>query len=102
MSYFNRWDVVDAHYWFCVHNHAGQESALYSRLCRISRYYTPSPLANGPAGENAREIYDALARRVWYACGPIGSDFGTVTQKEEETLQWTHSRSGEPSRLPIR
>lgn len=64
MAYFDRWDIVDAHYWFCVNFHGGQGSELYARQCRISGYFSPSPLADGPESENAQEIYDALVEKV--------------------------------------
>lgn len=60
--FWDRFDIVDAHYWFAVNYHEGQGSALYERQCRISAYYSPSPLANGPQSENAREIYEELVR----------------------------------------
>lgn len=60
--FWNRFDIVDAHYWFCVDYHAGQSSDLYLRQCRISKYFNPSPLANGPATENSQEIYEELVR----------------------------------------
>lgn len=61
--YWDRFDIADAHYWYCVHHHGGQSCPLYARLCRISRYFTPALRATGPESENAREIYCALIRR---------------------------------------
>tara|TARA_R110000765_G_C18438255_1_gene546605 strand:+ start:213 stop:404 length:192 start_codon:yes stop_codon:yes gene_type:complete len=58
--YYDRFDIVDAHYWFAVNYHTGQFSDLYARQCRISEYYKPGILANGPENENSQEIYDAL------------------------------------------
>ena len=58
--YFDRFDIVSAHYWFCADYHGGQGCYLYAKLCRISEYFTPSALANGPGSKNAREIYDNL------------------------------------------
>ncbi len=64
--YWDRFDIVDAHFWFCVNYHEGQGSDLYARQCRISRYFKPSPLANGPQTENGREIYEKLVDdHVW-------------------------------------
>ena len=62
--YFDRWDIVAAHYAFCVDFHGGQWSDLYRRLCRIGRYYKPSPLDRGrkSLSDNGRAIYDRLAR----------------------------------------
>ena len=61
--YFDRWDIVEAHYWFAVHYHGGQGSDLYARQCRISRYFSPSILSNGPSTENACVIYNDLERK---------------------------------------
>jgi len=61
--YFNRWDIVEAHYWFAVHYHGGQASELYARQCRISRYFKPGMSSNGPSSENACEIYNNLERK---------------------------------------
>ncbi|GAF93761.1 unnamed protein product [marine sediment metagenome] len=60
MPHYDRWDIVDAHYWHCADYHDGQFSDKYERLCQISRYYNPGPLANRPRTVNALEIYDAL------------------------------------------
>lgn len=40
----DRFSIVLGHYMFCCHYHTGQTSALYARLCRISRYLKLSPL----------------------------------------------------------
>lgn len=66
MPYFDRWDVVEAHYWFAVHYHGGQFSDLYAKQCRISRYFSPAILADGPSSENACEIYNNLERKHNY------------------------------------
>ncbi len=68
--YFDRFDIIEAHYWFCAHYHGGQYHwahdedgqwcHLYHRLCRINEYFTPSPLSNGPESENAKAIYAGL------------------------------------------
>jgi hypothetical protein len=57
---FDRWDIVEAHYWFAAHYHDGQFSELYARLCRISAYFKPSILSDGPSSENACLIYNQL------------------------------------------
>lgn len=64
MLYYNRLDIVDAHYWWNVNHHNGQCSREYIRQCNISSYYTPSRLANGPDGENSQLIYDQLCLRA--------------------------------------
>ncbi len=60
--YFDRFDIVEAHYLYCADYHSGQGSALYAKLCRIGRYFSPRPnLSYETLSENAREIYDNLA-----------------------------------------
>ena len=63
--YFDRFDIIEAHYWFCADNHGGQWSDLYARLCRIAEYYTPSPMHKGfdSLSENAKEIYQQLEEK---------------------------------------
>jgi hypothetical protein len=60
MPTYNRWDIVDAHYWFCTNYHEGQGSKLYLRLSHISNYYTPGIFMNTPRTKNAKAIYQAL------------------------------------------
>lgn len=62
---WDRFDIVEAHYAFCCDYHSGQSSELYARLCRISRYFSPSPLFRGFASltENGQEIYRALEEK---------------------------------------
>ena len=67
---WDRFDIVEAHYWFCADYHTGQACPLYARLGRIQGYYRPSPLQHGPAGPNAQAIYDALCMKLEQAqCG---------------------------------
>jgi len=61
--YWNRFDIVQAHYWHAVHNHSGMGSDLYAKQCRIGEYYTPGRCENGPTNENALAIYDNLRPR---------------------------------------
>lgn len=63
MSHYDRFDIVDAHYWFACDYHSGQTSDLYSRLSRISKYFKPPILATGPTGENSRAIYRELVKK---------------------------------------
>lgn len=59
--YFDRCDIVTAYYLFFVHYHEGQWSEKYLRLCRILRYFTPSPLLKYEnLTENQLEIYNRL------------------------------------------
>ena len=62
--YFNRFDIVEAHYLFYCEYHSGQWCHLYRRLSRIIRYYRPSPLLSVESiSDNAREIYENLVRK---------------------------------------
>jgi len=61
--YWDRWDIVIAHYVFCAHHHGGQNSELYRKLSRISRYFDPGRMSLDLLGEeyeNARVIYNDL------------------------------------------
>ncbi len=60
--YFDRFDIIQAHYAFACDYHGGQASKLYSRLCRIGRYFTPGALWRGfdSLSENGQEIYRNL------------------------------------------
>jgi hypothetical protein len=68
--YFDRWDIVEAHYWFAVHYHGGQWSDLYARQCRISRYFKPGILSTGPSSENACIIYNDLEAKHGFSQTP--------------------------------
>ena len=59
---FDRFDSVEAHYWHAADHHSGMASDLYVKLCRISRYYTPSPVHRGyeSLSDNGKAIYDCL------------------------------------------
>jgi len=61
--YFDRFDIVEAYYWYCVDYHNGQWSPLYERLCKIGKYYNPGIAHKGYASlsENAQQIYQNLA-----------------------------------------
>ena len=64
--FFDRFDIVEAHYWFAVHYHGGQFSELYAKTCRISRYFSPGIMANGPSSKNACRIYNNLELKHGY------------------------------------
>tara|TARA_Y100000310_G_scaffold130925_1_gene130067 strand:+ start:353 stop:577 length:225 start_codon:yes stop_codon:yes gene_type:complete len=61
----DRFDIVAAHYWYCVENHEGQNTFLYERLSKISGYYNPSPMHKGyeSLSETQKEIYDDLMKK---------------------------------------
>ena len=66
MPEYNRFDIVEAHYWFCVHHHEGQFSLKYERMCKLQLkpfYYQPAWTMNGPQSENSQAIYDALCKK---------------------------------------
>ena len=62
----SRFDIVAAHYFHAAHNHSGQWSELYKKLCRIEEYFTPGPCCNGPEdiSECCVEIYDQLTAKT--------------------------------------
>lgn len=64
--FWDRFDIVEAHYAFCVDYHSGMFSDLYKRSCRISRYFTPSPMFMGfeSLSENGQEIYNNLVAKA--------------------------------------
>lgn len=66
--FFDRFDIVEAHYAFACDYHSGQWSELYAKLSRISKYFTPSPLWRGfeSLSENAQEIYNNLVAKHGY------------------------------------
>lgn len=62
---WDRFDIVEAHYWYCIDYHSGQGSPLYARLCRIGRYFAPSRMSMGyeTLTDNGKEIYSMLVVR---------------------------------------
>lgn len=58
--FWNRFDIVEAHYLFCRDYHVGMDD-LYTRLCRIREYFKPDPrLDYDHLTENGQTIYDTL------------------------------------------
>lgn len=66
--YFDRYDIVSAHYAFCADYHGGQGSELYSRLSRIGDYFTPGMAWSGydSLTENGQIIYQNLLDKYGY------------------------------------
>jgi hypothetical protein len=66
--YFDRFDIVEAHYAFCCDYHDGQWGELYRKACRIIKYFKASPLWKGfdSLSENGKEIYNALVEKHKY------------------------------------
>ena len=63
--YFDRFDIIAAHYLFCAGYYTGQNDKLYARLCRIKKYFNPGPLFEGyvSLSENGQVIYDNLVKK---------------------------------------
>jgi len=59
---FNRFDIVEANFIFCMENHSGQNSYLYKRLCRVMKYFKPriSLVGYRDLTENGQVIYSEL------------------------------------------
>lgn len=68
MPYFDRFDVVEAHFLFYRNYHRGQNSKEYLRLSRIKRYFRPSPLLLlvKDLTNNGKAIYSDLIKK--YTC----------------------------------
>lgn len=63
--YFDRFDIVEAWYLALCHCHGGQWSESYERLCRIGRYFKPSPLLSIESlSDNGLEIYNSVCERL--------------------------------------
>ena len=60
--YWDRFDIVEAHYLFLIHYHEGQWSEKYSRLSKITTYFK-TPCAGITLTENGQEIYNNLERQ---------------------------------------
>ncbi len=73
--YFDRFDVVSAHYAFYCDFYAGMGDHFYMRLCRIQRYFKPSPMWKGfeSLESNAKQIYVNLCEKHGFSI-PQGWD----------------------------
>jgi len=62
--YFDRFDICEAYFLALSHCHGGQWSNEYSRLCKLMKYFRPSPMLSVETlSDNAREIYDNACAR---------------------------------------
>ena len=68
MAYFDKFDIVQAHFWWNTLHHKGQFSGEYTKQCRILRYYKPGACENAPDSENARDIYLTLCEKAGGTC----------------------------------
>ena len=69
MPYFDRFDIVEAHYLFCSDYHGGQTSALYARFSQLVRMqFKPAPnLSFETLTENGKFIYNELEIKHGFA-----------------------------------
>jgi hypothetical protein len=61
--YFDRFDIVEAYFWWLSEHYDGQWSLEYKRLCKIMGYFHPSSRATGPSTENSKDIYDSICAK---------------------------------------
>lgn len=62
--WFDRFDIVSAHFLFLSDYHEGQWSDKYLRLCRLAHYFSPGHgLDYSTLSENGQAIYDNLVAR---------------------------------------
>jgi hypothetical protein len=78
--YYDRFDIIEAHYSFYVDYHSGQGSEFYERQCKIRDYYKPSINWNGydSLTNNGQDIYDQLVNiheYTWTSIQEIDHDF---------------------------
>ena len=67
MSYFDRFDICEAHYIFAMLWHDGKYTKTYGKFAQLSRLgFKPRPGLNEPEDleENGLEIYEALIKRT--------------------------------------
>lgn len=63
--FFDRFDICEAWYLALSHCHSGQWSTEYRRLCRMRKYFRPSPLLSvSSLSENGLEIYQAAFSKL--------------------------------------
>jgi hypothetical protein len=58
--HFDRFDICEAWYLHLVHNHAGQWSPEYERLCHLREWFIPRELGYERLTDNGQAIYDQL------------------------------------------
>lgn len=65
MTYFNKFDIVEAYYLAYIHCHNGQWSLEYARLCKMQKYFKPSvSLRYDTLTENGKLIYDNVLSKL--------------------------------------
>ena len=78
--YYNKFDIIEAHYAFYTDYHSGQWSDFYTRQCKIRKYFTPSISWEGYESltDNGKDIYDQLVVKhedIWTSDQEIDYDF---------------------------
>ena len=58
--YYDRFDIVQAYYFYFRDYHAGQTSKDFERLCKIKTYWKPNRHDLEHLSDNARLIYNQL------------------------------------------
>lgn len=59
----DRYAIVEGFYWYFVDYHSGKWSVGYRRLCKMQRYFKPSPIGHGPQTFLGKEVYKELVER---------------------------------------
>lgn len=63
--FFDRFDICEAWYLALTHCHGGQWSKEYLRLCKMQKYFRPSPLMSVDSlSENAKVIYYEACKKM--------------------------------------
>ena len=66
-SYFDRFDIVEAHYIFCGEYHEGVRSKKYHMLSKMTGYFKPRYFLQKDGyealTENGKEIYKMLVKK---------------------------------------
>jgi hypothetical protein len=60
---YDKFDIVEAYYWWLVDHHSGQNSKEYERVCRLEKIYQPGFYMAEPSSENAKAIYSEICIR---------------------------------------
>ena len=62
MPYYDRFDIIHAHYVWNLEHHGGQSSPEYAKVCRIEKYFKPGFMST--MSENAQAIHAKLCRKA--------------------------------------
>jgi len=81
---FNRFDVVQAHYWYCTYYHGGMRSKEYARLCSMQRYYKTGYSERMPSTSASATIYN----RLQYMAGHPVTEWSYTSDDE---VIWHHA-----------